>query len=473
MEENSQIGVFETTEVIVSQFSETTKGLTCLSNYDLAKLNLEALNAKHEARATELCLINKLSPIESKEIISIRAELRTPRYLLQKIVKDNKSAFEAYKKAYTTKLEELIEINESLEDKVNSKIKQQEQFVKEGKEEAQRIEVLRVQTIKDKIDEIEKSCYDIINQTSFDEVDFSKTKLVAFSEIDFDFEEYDILFEGIKSRVESAFESKISSLTILENQRLDNIRLEEENKEAKRVSDLQASRLTEIMPYVAFGEPIDLSRLHELEEDVFDGLLHTKESLFNLEVMRKDKEKELLDAENLAKETKARQEKDQIFEVRKKRLAEIGLNLIDYWFKDDSGEILVNQDVIYSKEALLFEEYLEGVKEYIKSIPVLKFIKSELGEPLEEVQKEIDLKLSKGKNQTGWNFVNLEQLKQANKERVRRLSKDKLYFSTKINKIPLLSKEFSNEESLLFVTKANERIQSLKNELLTELDHKF
>ena len=462
--ENSQIGVFETTEVIVSQFSETTKGLTCLSNYDLAKLNLEALKAKHEARATELCLINKLSPIESKEIISIRAELRTPRYLLQKIIKDNKSAFESYKKAYTIKLEELIEVNESLEDQVNTKIKQQEQFVKEEKEEAQRMEVLRVQTIKDKIDEIEKSCYEIINQTSFDEVEFSKTKLVAFSEIDFDFEEYDILFEGIKSRVESAFESKISSLTILENQRLDNIRLEEENKEAKRISDLQASRLTEIMPYVAFGEPIDLARLYELEEDVFDGLLHTKESLFNLEVKRKEKEKELLDAENLAKETKARQEKDQIFEIRKKRLAEIGINLIDGWFKDGLGEILLNQDVIYSKDSLAFEKYLEIAKEYVAGQKALET-------PFEEEQEEIDLELSKGKNQTGWNFVNLEQLKQANKERVRRLSKDKLYFSTKINKIPLLSKEFSNEESLLFVTKANERIQSLKNELLTELEN--
>ena len=462
--ENSQIGVFETTEVIVSQFSETTKGLTCLSNYDLAKLNLEALKAKHEARATELCLINKLSPIESKEIISIRAELRTPRYLLQKIIKDNKSAFESYKKAYTIKLEELIEVNESLEDQVNTKIKQQEQFVKEEKEEAQRMEVLRVQTIKDKIDEIEKSCYDIINQTSFDEVEFSKTKLIAFSEIDFDFEEYDILFEGIKSRVESAFESKISSLTILENQRLDNIRLEEENKEAKRISDLQASRLTEIMPYVAFGEPIDLARLYELEEDVFDGLLHTKESLFNLEVKRKEKEKELLDAENLAKETKARQEKDQIFEIRKKRLAEIGINLIDGWFKDGLGEILLNQDVIYSKDSLAFEKYLEIAKEYVAGQKALET-------PFEEEQEEIDLELSKGKNQTGWNFVNLEQLKQANKERVRRLSKDKLYFSTKINKIPLLSKEFSNEESLLFVTKANERIQSLKNELLTELEN--
>lgn len=462
--ENSQIGVFETTEVIVSQFSETTKGLTCLSNYDLAKLNLEALKAKHEARATELCLINKLSPIESKEIISIRAELRTPRYLLQKIIKDNKSAFESYKKAYTIKLEELIEVNESLEDQVNTKIKQQEQFVKEEKEEAQRMEVLRVQTIKDKIDEIEKSCYDIINQTSFDEVEFSKTKLIAFSEIDFDFEEYDILFEGIKSRVESAFESKISSLTTLENQRLDNIRLEEENKEAKRISDLQASRLTEIMPYVAFGEPIDLARLYELEEDVFDGLLHTKESLFNLEVKRKEKEKELLDAENLAKETKARQEKDQIFEIRKKRLAEIGINLIDGWFKDGLGEILLNQDVIYSKDSLAFEKYLEIAKEYVAGQKALET-------PFEEEQEEIDLELSKGKNQTGWNFVNLEQLKQANKERVRRLSKDKLYFSTKINKIPLLSKEFSNEESLLFVTKANERIQSLKNELLTELEN--
>ena len=218
------------------------------------------------------------------------------------------------------------------------------------------------------------------------------------------------------------------------------------------------------MPYVAFGEPIDLARLYELEEDVFDGLLHTKESLFNLEVKRKEKEKELLDAENLAKETKARQEKDQIFEIRKKRLAEIGINLIDGWFKDGLGEILLNQDVIYSKDSLAFEKYLEIAKEYVAGQKALET-------PFEEEQEEIDLELSKGKNQTGWNFVNLEQLKQANKERVRRLSKDKLYFSTKINKIPLLSKEFSNEESLLFVTKANERIQSLKNELLTELEN--
>lgn len=242
------------------------------------------------------------------------------------------STFATIRKEVGSETAVLIQITQPLENQWQEAVKAWEDRKEREKQEAKEAEELRIKTIKDKIDEIESSCHEIIQKMVFSEIDFSKTQLFAFFTIDFDFEEYDILFEQVKSRVESALETKIASLTTAENQRLDNIRLEEANKEAKRLSDLQASRLNEILLYVAFGEAVDLTKLSELEDEAYSEILASKKALFEADAKEKKEAQDKLDAENLERKQKAKADKEKMFEIRKGRLAEIGLNP----FEDES-----------------------------------------------------------------------------------------------------------------------------------------
>lgn len=272
------------------------------------------------------------------------------------------STFATIRKEVGSETAVLIEITQPLEDKWQKAVKDWEDRKEREKQAAKEAEELRIKTIKDKIDEIESACHEIIQKMVFSEIDFSKTKLFAFFTIDFDFEEYDILFEQVKSRVESALEIKVKSLTDSENQRLENIRLEEQNKEIKRLSDLQAARLTEIMPYVAFGEVIDLTKLSELEDKAYLGILSSKKSLFESDAREKKKAQEKLDAENLEKDRKVKEEKEKIFVIRKNRLAEIGLVLHEGVFMDSGSVCNIQEEIVFYSDAIDFETIIANAK---------------------------------------------------------------------------------------------------------------
>jgi hypothetical protein len=268
------------------------------------------------------------------------------------------SKFAAIRKEVGTETATLIEITQPLEDQWQEEVKAWEERKAKQKEEEEAAEALRVKTINYKIDETETSCYEIIQKMTFSEIDFSKTQLFAFFTVDFDFEEYDILFEQVKSRVETVLEQKIDSLTVSENQRLDNIRLEAENAEAKRVSYLQASRLTEIMPYVAFGASLDLTKLGEMDNDEYEGNLSSKKGLFDADAENKQKEQEVF-------EEKAKADKEAIFEIRKNRILEIYPNF------DVSKEFVfygkTDRD-IFKCDAIEFETILNEAKYEIDKI---------------------------------------------------------------------------------------------------------
>lgn len=361
--ENESIDVFGTKEVSVSEFmGSTDKNLILLSSPKLAKDNLIALKKKHGKRAEELISIEKLSPAELKELNVIRGELREPRYLVQKIQTNNTSVFEAYKKTDKANLSELIEINKSLEDKVDDKIKLEDERKKKEKEDEKNAEALRVKTIQDKIEEFETKSYEIIQGMTYDGIISKSDQLGRMDDGEFDYAEYDIMFDQVKDRVTSALESKIASLTANENQRLENIRLEAENAEAKRLSDLQASRLTEIMPYVAFGAPIDLTKLSEMTDDEYQGNLSSKKGLFEADSkLKADAETERLEKEE--------EEKEAVYEIRKKRLEEAGMIYSDehnsFWTKLNPEFIILAHD-IYHEGTLEFENTLVEVKGVIE-----------------------------------------------------------------------------------------------------------
>jgi hypothetical protein len=221
--ENTALEVFGTKEVSVKEFmGSTDKSLVILSDYEKAKANLEELKEKYEVRVEELVSIEKLSSEENKELNSIRAELREPRYLIQNIEKNNISVFEAYKKTDKANLKSLIEINVSLEDKATAKLQAEEQRKKDEKEQERQAEEKRIEKIKSDIDNIETYCYQVIQKMTFENLKTS-TELVDQSlNAEYDFEEFDLLLDQVKDRVTKQLLEKTNDITARENQRLEN-----------------------------------------------------------------------------------------------------------------------------------------------------------------------------------------------------------------------------------------------------------
>jgi len=379
------------------------------------------------------------------------------------------SKFASIRKEVGTETATLIEITQPLEDQWQEEVKAWEERKAREKKEADDAEALRVKTINDKIDETETSCYEIIQKMTFSEIDFAKTQLFAFFTVDFDFEEYDILFEQVKSRVELALENKIASLTVSENQRLDNIRLEEANAEAKRISDLQASRLNELLPYNPYGANVDMATLWALSDDEYSLIIEEKKALHNASVLankkiederiaKEEEEKEaiyairekrllglgmqysqehdtfFIDEENeyillkedirdytalefeetfeevktAFKEANDKIEKQKVFEIRKDRLAEIGINLVEDWFQNKTQDTLANYSLVFETDSLGFEKYIQEAKESIS-------IGNELREKAKK-QIEDDLKLAE---------EDAARLKAENKARIKKFAADK------------------------------------------------
>lgn len=424
--EEQGVEVFGTKEVSVKEFmGGTDKSLVLLSSPELAKENLVALHDKYETRVGELVLIDKLSPAELKELNSIRGELREPRYLVQKIEKNNTSVFEAYKKTDKANLKELIEINKSLEDKADEKIKIEEYRKKNEKAEAERLEREREANLRKSIDDFESDSYKIVQSTTISDIEANKTMLDALVNKEIDYEEFDILFEQAKNRIQNAWDLKCDDIQEKEEQRLENERMKQEifnvrvirfkefgfeledgiifrsvqlphtytkdellnidsatferailnlreakeeieqskiDSEANRISELQASRLTEILPYVAFGEPVDITKLSELSDNEYQSILLAKKFLFEADVISKNRIKE-------EQEAKAEEEKEAVYEIRKKRLQESGMEYSDehdtLWLEEESEYILLKEDVS-DCNALEFEETFSEVRKIIQ-----------------------------------------------------------------------------------------------------------
>ena len=272
------------------------------------------------------------------------------------------SKFATIRKEVGTETETLIQITKPLEDKWQDEVKAWEDRKEREKEEADKAEALRVKTITDKIEAFETDSYTIIQKMTYDEIISKSAELSALDDAEFDYEEYDILYDQVKDRITAALEAKVKTLTDNENQRLRNLELEKENAEAKAKADLQAARLTEIMPYVAFGVAIDLTKLSEMKDDEYAGHLSSKKGLFEADA----KLKADAETERLAKED---QEKEAVYEIRAKRLEEAGMIYSDehnsFWTKLDPEFIILEHDV-YNEGTLEFEDTLVEVKAVIK-----------------------------------------------------------------------------------------------------------
>ncbi len=280
---------------------------------------------------------------------------RTELQNQEKLIASN---FAAIRKEVSSETSTLIEITQPLEDKWQAEVKDWEDRKEREKKEKEEAEARRETEIRKKIDDLESDSYTIIQKMTFDSITKDHNSLSGLRDDEFDFAEFEILYDQAMDRVTLSYESKVKTLTDNEDQRLRNLELEKENAEAKTKADLQASRLTEIMPYVAFGDLIDLTKLSEMDNDEYEGNLSSKKGLFEADAKIK------ADAEKERKE-KEEEEKEAVFEIRHKRLLEAGLQYSDehdtYWTYLNKEYIILKDD-IYDENTLEFEATLVEAK---------------------------------------------------------------------------------------------------------------
>jgi len=146
---------------------------------------------------------------------------------------------------------------------------------------------------------------------------------------------------------------------------------------------LQASRLTELLPFNSFGSDVDMATLWSLEESVYSGVLASKKALFEADAKQKE------EAIKLAKE-KQEEEKEAIYEIRKKRLEELGMQYSDehgtFWLEEGVDYIVLKEEIAglssLDFEALFTEvkTIIQNAKDKIEKEKVFEIRKSRLAE---------------------------------------------------------------------------------------------
>lgn len=436
---------------------------TGLQLSDLKVSNLPELQGWKE-KQEQLVTDNPYVEITDNKTYDVACKSRTAllkgRIELEKQDKLVASKLATFRKDVKMETDILIAITLPSEEKQQVEVKRYEGIKEAERLEKERIEKERVDGIKAKIEFIETESFAIIQKMTFQKVIPDGAAIALICKQEFDFEEYDILFEQTLARIENAIKDKIDDLTERENQRIYREQAEEENRKLKAKQELQANRLNEIMPYVAFGEAVDLTSLSELEESAYSEILSSKKALFEADVKEKKETQDKLDAENLERENKAKADKEKIFEIRKCRLAEIGITENkNGWFASENEDSLMNLEFVYNCNEVNFEE---AIAESIESI---KTGNSKIEES--EKQKAIDEQLSKD---------DAERLKKENKTRVKRLASDKQTLNDFIvnfdyNKgIKIDECLLVNDEAISFYSLIIKKIEDLKTELLTELE---
>lgn len=316
------------------------------------------------------------------------------------------SKLTSFRKEVKSVTDELISITLPHEEKQQEEVKRFEQIKENERLERERLENERIEKIKSTISDFESCCYALISQMTFQNAKETKETLDKHFSIDYDAQEFDILYQQAKNRVQSQFDLKHSEVIEKENQRVENERLAREKAEAD-------------------------AKLKAIEEQQ--------------------------EKERAEREEKEREEKVKVFEIRKNRLAEIGiiLNSLGFFVFPDSKIFVVNYSIenIFDADVIDFENILTKAKKAIQDA-------KEETERLAK-QKEEDERLSK---------LDAENLKKENKARVKRLAKDKKIISQSLE-VYFADLHFAteNQETKDFIENANTRIQSLKNELLTDL----
>ena len=379
-----------------------------------------------------------------------RTALLKGRTELEKQDKLIASKLTSFRKEVKQETDNLIAITLPYEEKQQSEVKRFEEIKAAEKAEEKRIEQLRVDTIKSKINNFETASYGVIQDTTIENVDLHKSMLDAFANADFDYEEFDILFEQAKARIQTSWDLKCADIQEKEAQRVENERLQKEAEQARIVSELQASRLNELTPYIAYGEPMDLANLHSIDESVWIEVIASKKALFEAEQKKQQEAQEKIEAD-----------KQKIFEIRVKRFQEAGVEFGEGFVariinRGDGTQFELTKEMVLDSDTIEFETLFSNT--------LLEVEKHRLNVENAEEQRIADEKLAK---------EDAERLKKENKAREKRLAFDKENISLILSYTDLYFKgvETENIEILDFIKSSEEKIKALKIELLTELNN--
>lgn len=395
---------------------ETTNAeLIILDNLDASKLpELKGLEEKQIKLVEENPFV-EITDNKSYELAcKHRTALLKGRTSLESQEKLIVSKLTSFRKDVGAITKKLIDITLPNEEKQQAEVKRYENIKEAEKAEKERLERERVENIKNKISELETKSYELINSWDVSVLQNADSSIFAGMDTDFDFEEYYLLFDQAKARVQEHCEMKIKSLREKEDQRLENERLAREKAESD-------------------------AKLKAIEEQ---------------------QEKEA--AERAERE---RIEKEKVFEVRKKRLIEIGFITCDFVDKLSSLESVFQHELlfsgisaqsIYECDVLEFEDILSDAKKAIQEAKQRK--EQEDAEKKAREKAEIEAKKKADKE---------------NKERQKRLAKDKRTLACYIEGLMFedLVPRLENKESEEIFEILKTKLENFRDELLTELQN--
>lgn len=166
-------------------------------------------------------------------IRSIRTELQKEQKDVDKKIKD--FVLSPVKNAYTLIIDEVIPVEDKQQAEVSrwENIKETERLAKVRAEEE------RVAKIRETVVNFENECNAIVGTTTIENVKLNKEQLDFMFNSNFDFMEFQQLFEMAKARVQASFDLKCGDIQEKEDQRLENERIKAEQVEQKRVFDIK------------------------------------------------------------------------------------------------------------------------------------------------------------------------------------------------------------------------------------------
>lgn len=285
-----------------------------------------------------------------------RTNLLKGRTSLEGQEKTIASKLSTFRKEIGSKTKELIDITEPHENKQQVEVKRYENLKAQIKAEEEKMELERIEKIEKKITDFESDSYKIIQESNIGNVELHKSMLDAFVNDGFDYEEYEIMFEQAKIRVQSYWDNKCNEIQEKEEQRLENERMKREifDVRVNRLKELGFELSDNLFKSNEFDYSIDKSDMFNIDSEAFEFvLLGIKES----------KEK----AEQIKRDAEIKKQKDEQFEIRKNRLAEIEIFLIErdgeWWFDYKGGQIcLFNESFCFNASVSEFEQLFNKAK---------------------------------------------------------------------------------------------------------------
>ena len=368
-----------------------------------------------------------------------RTALLKGRTELEKQDKLIASQLTSFRKDVKLETDYLIAITLPFEERQQSEVKRFEGIKEAEKQEKERLEQLRIDGIKKRIEDFETKCFELIAKITFENVEAVGDEINLLANEVFDYEEYDIVFENAKARIQIHFDAKFLDVQEKENQRLENEKLKQE------IFDNRIIRLKEA-GFHLYHEVLKDEK--ETISAVEDKVLNASSSEFEeiLSEVKKSNE----EAQQILRDAELKKEKEKIFEIRVNRLAEIGFILNEerdgfFWSLEEKEKYAIRIGRVFESDAIDFETIITEAKLFIE--------KTESEAEEFEKQKAIDLKLAE---------EDAERLKKENKQRVAKYSSDK-----KLLKEFVKSLEFSNPVPEL----ANEDLQPILDNILLELQN--